>query len=539
MVSIIKRHQPLIIATGILYLTTAVWLILSIRQNDGHLIYTMDDTYIHMAMANNFSQHRVWGVTQYGFTSSSSSLLWTLLLSSVYFLLGTNEVSPFILNVIFATFVCVLVYILLRKYKLESFPIFVTLLLIIFFSPLKILIFNGMEHSLHMLLTISFVYLSAKILSEEESYIPKFSLLLILAPLLSMIRYEGLFLVFVVACLFIVKRKLLYAVLLGGLGILPVFIYGLFSISKGWDFLPNSVLLKGSMLESFSLPAIINFFLKFLRQMVAVRNSHVSMLILVSSILFYFNFRRQNRIWQDSIIMIIVFIATTCLHMLFAQTGWFFRYEAYLIGLGIFVIAISLPKNLLKEYQSRIKEKKVRRHAALAFFIFILLLPFVVRSAVALKQIPQATTNIYEQQYQMGLFLRKFYQGQGVAANDIGAINYLADIKNLDLWGLGNLEVAKARRGKYYNIERMHKLATTNDTKVAIVYDYWYKPYGGIPLEWINVGKWTILNNVVCGGDTVSFYAVDPSETNTLIENLRAFSSYLPKDVVQTGKYTE
>ena len=61
------------------------------------------------------------------------------------------------------------------------------------------------------------------------------------------------------------------------------------------------------------------------------------------------------------------------------------------------------------------------------------------------------------------------------------------------------------------------------------MYDSWFQ----IPAEWIKVGEWQIRDNVVCGDDTVSFYAVDPAATPGLIENLRAFASRLPADVIQ------
>jgi len=69
------------------------------------------------------------------------------------------------------------------------------------------------------------------------------------------------------------------------------------------------------------------------------------------------------------------------------------------------------------------------------------------------------------------------------------------------------------------------------------VYDHWFDVYGGIPSQWIKVGQWKISNNVVCGGDTVSFYAVDPNEQNRLCDSLRHFSQNLPQNVAQEGKY--
>lgn len=540
MMKIVRRNWPLIAATGMLLLTVAICLTISIRQNHGHPVYVLDDPYIHMAMAKNLAQHGVWGITKYSFTSSSSSLLWTSVLSSVYFLFGINETSPFILNIVFAIFVCILVYILLRKYKLQSVFIFIALLFIIFFTPLPSLVFCGQEHTLHLLFAIPFVCLSSKILSNEKSSNLQSSLLLILAPLLTMTRYEGLFLVIVAGCLFVVRRKRLYALLLGGLGILPIMIYGLLSVSKGWYFLPNPVLLKGNVPNFSSLEGVIRFFggLGYYR---IAKNPHILTLILGVLILFHLQYSRQRKIWTESTIMIIIFVTTALLHVQLAGVGWFYRYEAYLVGLGIFVMAISLREYLPGKLQIEIGKKLPLQYATSILLILIALSPFVLRGAISLISIPQATKNIYEQQYQMGLFLREFYQQQAVAANDIGAINYLADIKCLDLWGLGSMEPTKAKAKKRYNSQQIDELTRSEHVKIAIVYDHWFEEFGisGIPSQWTKVGQWKILNNLVCGGDTVSFYAVDSSEIDNLIKNLKTFSSRLPKDVVQTGEYVK
>ena len=284
-----------------------------------------------------------------------------------------------------------------------------------------------------------------------------------------------------------------------------------------------------------SLEDVVKFSYSGFQQI--VQNPPLLMLIFVGLIVFYFHYSKQREIWENSIVMIIIFMATFFLHMQFARTGWFFRYEAYLIALGIFIISISLSEYLPEKFQIRIDINQILRYVALAFIF----LPFVLRGTISLIRIPRATTNIYEQQYQMGLFYREFYQMETVAANDIGAINYLADIKCFDLWGLGNLEVGRAIRGRHYNSQQIYGLTKAKHVRIAIVYDHWFArdEIGGIPSQWIKVGEWKILNNVVCHGNTVSFYAVDPFEVNNLIQNLRDFSSHLPKDVVQTGAYTK
>ena len=534
--SIIKKHWALIASIGVLWITVAVLLIFSIRQNQGHLVYALDDPYIHMAIAKNFAQHGVWGITKYGFTSSSSSLLWILLLSFIYFLLGVNEITPFILNVIFATLTICLVYVILRRYELPTFYTFVALLSIIFFTPLLALIFSGMEHTLHILIVISFVYLSAKILSKEKSTFLESSSLLILAPFVTVIRYEGLFLILVIFSLFIIRKRLLYSSFLFVLAIIPLAIYGLISISNGWYLLPNSVLLKGNT-PMLSLIGIAKFFNHFSKHMAAT--PHILILAMGALILFIFQFNKQKTLWKDSTIMLIIFAATTLLHMLFARTGWFFRYEAYLVALGIFVISIGMREYLPKKISIEFDKSLIPKYVAIVFLIFLVISPFAGRGLIPLVRTPQATTNIYEQQYQMGLFLKQFYQGESVAANDIGAINYLADIKCLDLWGLGSLEVAEAKRNGCYDTQKIYNLAKQKKVRVAIVYDHWFAGYGGIPSQWIKVGEWKISNNLVCAGDTVFFYAVNPEEESKLIENLRIFSPQLPKDIKQSGKYID
>lgn len=535
MISLIKKHWPLIIALGVL-VTITVLLISSIRENQGHLVYALDDPYIHMSIAKSFAQHGVWGINKYWFTSSSSSLLWTLLLSLIYFLFGVNEVSPFILNLIFGTLVVFGVYLLLRKYSLQPLFILIVLLTIIFFTPLPSLIFSGQEHTMHAVLTIPFVYLSAKILLDEKSAFKEYILLLILAPLVTTARYEGLFLVLVVCTLFAARTRWVYSFLLGGLAIIPIAIYGVISITKGWYFLPNSVLLKGHT-PSFSIIGMSKFFHDFSAQIAG--NQHIFILLSVALLLFILQFTKQKTFWKDSGIMLAIFIATTLLHMLFARTGWFFRYEAYLVALGIFVIAIGMREYLPEKLSIVFDKSLIPKYVTIALLILIVISPLAKRGVLSLTRMLRATTNIYEQQYQMGLFLNQFYQGESVAANDIGAINYLADIKCFDLWGLGSLEIAKAKMDKRYTTRQIYDLAKQKEIKIAIVYDHWFEGYGGIPPEWIKVGEWKISNNVVCGGDIVSFYAVNSSEVDNLIENLRAFSSHLPKDVVQSGDYTK
>jgi len=97
---------------GVYWVTVIVLVILSTNLNEGHLIYPLDDTYIHMSIAKNVVLHHVFGVTRYEFTSSTSSPLWTFLLAITYLAFGVNERSPLILNLLFGTLAILIMWLL-------------------------------------------------------------------------------------------------------------------------------------------------------------------------------------------------------------------------------------------------------------------------------------------------------------------------------------------------------------------------------------------------------------------------------------------
>lgn len=528
----IKKQLSLITSIVILWIIAAILLVISIKKNQGHIVYAIDDAYIHMAIAKNLAQNGVWGVTNYAFSSSSSSLLYTLLISVIYFITGVNEVTPFILNMIFATLTIILVFIILRRYTLNSFWSFIILLSVIFFTPLPALIFSGMEHTLQILLTIFFVYSSAIILSKRKPAFLEYSILFISAFFITATRYEGLFLILVVSILLIIKKEWFYSSLLLIIGIMPLAIYGIISISKGWYFLPNSVLLKSNVLL---YPGITRFLIHSVGQI--IKTPHIYVLVAAALVLLIFQYKKHNNFWKETTIMLVIFIATTLLHMIFARTGWFFRYEAYLIALGIVVVGINLHEYFL-EMSSVIFDKSLPQKKFLIILVILIIsFPLAQRGFTSLIITPQATNNIYEQQYQMGLFLKNYYRGEYVAANDIGAIDYLGEVRLLDLEGLGSLEVAKKKMEGSYDTKAISELAIQKEVKIALVYDQWYEKYGGLPQNWTKVGEWKIQNNVVTAGDTVSFYAITFEEENKLTKNLKLFSLEMPKDIIQTGKY--
>ena len=246
-------------------------------------------------------------------------------------------------------------------------------------------------------------------------------------------------------------------------------------------------------------------------------------------------FIKKGTIWEAPTIWLTVTGISILIQLIFIDNNWLLRYTSYLVVMGLISITIGLYDYLPQNLSFNFTRGSWPRYLGLSLLILLLFSPFAVRT-YDISIVPQSTNDIYEQQHQMALFLREYYQGDSVAANDIGNINYFADIKCLDLVGLSSNDVAQLREKNAFNARELDNLTNKHHLKIAIIYDQWYK--GDIPSNWIKVGEWTTPHSVTLGNATVTFYATSPENAVELIQNLRSFSGKLPKDVKQSGMYT-
>ncbi len=545
----LKHYGPLIITIALLWLILILFLNASLSKNQGNLIYALDDAYIHTAMAKNFSQHGVWGVTKHQFTSSSSSILWTLLLSALYFIFGVNESMPFVLNFFTATLVLLVIFYILKKLKFTFWRLTMILAAFILFIPLPYLVFGGLEHVLQILFTLVYIYTASLVINSNDDTSTRSKIkdarlnrvfLFLLSPLVIMIRYEGLFIIFAVCLLLIARKKYFLSFINGVTGLFPLVVYGVISVINGWYFLPNSVLLKGQRPDISNFKGILEFIYSGLRQM--VYNVHLNVLLISVLALLWFLYKKYNRLWLLPNTMGMLFVTVLTCHMFFAKSGYFLnrypqiRYDAYLAAMGLLVvfIAIGYP---LKEKTEKIKTNLLEK-SLVTLLMFILILPLAERGVRTNLKVIRATSNIYGQQYQMGLFLKKYYSNQIVAVNDIGAVSFLADIHCFDVWGLVTKEIGDLKLNKNFTPENIARVTQQSGAGIAVVYDQFIRLAefeGNRPKKWTKVGQWRIPHNVACARDTVSFFALKESEAPWLIQNLREFVPQLPPEVIKEG----
>jgi hypothetical protein len=522
---------------AILLLVFWMTLATALRMNHGTLVYALDDTYVHMAMAKNFAAHGVWGITSYGFTHSSSSPLWTLLLSAAFRLFGPSETLPLVLNLVLALVFIYTTYRILRA-RLAAAPpwsLFGLLLAVVFFTPLSPMVFVGQEHTLHLLAALVFAHLAARRIAPPEIGLPRPERIgfWLLVPLLAAIRYESLFLVLPVCILLAVRRRWREAALLGGLSILPIVLYGGIALAHGWGFFPNSVLLKAN-LPGGGIGHTISTITGYIALQRLVGCPHL--LVLTAAALLFFALRRGQAVGEGSRSWLFLFLVATGLHLTLADLDWFYRYEAYLVALGVVAVGGAAIELLGRGGESPLGDwRRFPRWLALGALALIFAVALADRGARALLETPDAMTEIGQQQYQMGRFLAEYYPGASVALNDIGAADFLADIHCVDLMGLASMDVARAIRSGAFDLDAREALLREHGVRIAVVYKAWFIR----PPTWIPCGEWTIRHHVVVGDITVTFFALEESAVEPLIRNLREFAPRLPPEVIQSGRYVE
>lgn len=531
---------PLLAASGLLLGVTGYFVRQVLVRNDGQWEYPIDDAYGHLAVAKHLVQHGVWTYSApNGFDSGISSLAWPLLLAASFLVTGVNVYATLALNLLSALGLLWYADRMLRRAGARSGLILGGLLATVAFTPLPLLVLIGMEHCFHALINLVFLDLACRFLAEEEGHQlpPPRWMLLAAALVLTLARYEGTFLVGVTMLLLACRREWKLALKVGAAAAAPIVTFGIFSLSQGWLFLPCSVLLKGTRPASLSLPDLLTYAQRGYVQM--TENPHLLFLVLALAILLVARSARGAGFWSYPTLLPGLLLAGTVAHLQFAALGWFYRYEAYLVAAGCVVAGIvlvdMLPRRPLRTWRQPTAWPQL---AAWALTLGLFGLPFWQRTVESGGTLVPGCRNIYEQQFQMARFLRRYYQGEGVAANDIGNIAFYADTRLCDLAGLVNQEVMHRLRARTYDQEAVRRLLARYHVQVVVVYDTWAGIYGGQLPEWgVPVGRWTIPDNRVCASQTVSFYAPQPELVPRLTKALRDFAPSLPADVVQDGGY--
>lgn len=472
-------------------LLTAAVTILALRMDDGHLVYTLDDPYIHLAMARNWLRSGILGISPGVFAPATSSPLWTALVTAFAYPLGVREWLPFALNVLACSLLLPLFWwgsVGIHEAEASCCPRrvawwwYVAAILLPIVAHLPGLTLSGLEHPLHAALTIAFTV--AIFEAARRGTRRGLAVLYLLALLVPLARLEGAFAVGAGAALLALHRKPVPAFLVAVAGAIPTLALGLYFRAHGAFVLPNSIVAK-------AVPAtdLHGWFLHLKGQFLGNLGADPSLraVVVVALIWLYYGWRARRR---DAVEEAAYFLALAALHLLFASVGWFDRYQAYLIALGMFFfVRHTWPRTVVNPIAM------LRRESALGVgLVYFLVIGFGVNKVMDYLAVPVATNNIYEQPYQTGEFIAEYYPRSAIVASDIGVVSLRAGGSVTDLAGLGSTDVLRALRaaGGHRGLRpgQIEPIVEKNGADLLVISLDAYDP--SLYARWYPVATWTI-----------------------------------------------
>lgn len=489
----------------------------SVRQTEGSFTYLIDDAYIHLAIAKNFALHKVWGITQYQFSSTSSSPLFTFIISVFIRIFGDNDLLPLYFNM-FCGFGIVFY---LVKYFSTVFdtviPVVSSVLFTLFFSVLHVQLLSGMEHIFHVLLIVVNIWCFSR-MSSLKSAVAGFYLSLIL---MGLVRFESMFYFAILSVVFLLAKKWKESLAVLLAGFIPILIFCYFNYLQDGYLFPNSVVVKGTKFnfEDGFLHQLKVIFLDQLLLNISFYKIGVFPILMSIFIVGREIYKKKMyNIIQTNFLLIVFSLLMIC-HSLFAELKGSFRYEAYILT-GFSMVIIPKISGIFCDFKAYIKREKI-----LSVLVLMNVLLLCYKTVYAHRMLDKGGKNIYEQQMQSAKFLHTYYNNSKVVANDIGAISYYTDIHLLDTAGLGSKETIRFNENKKKADKNFEKFLTqyTSDHQyeIAIIYDEWLN--GFVPETWKKVAVLTIQDGVMVAKSSVSVYAVDDN-VDQLRRNIKNFS---------------
>lgn len=507
------NQQQALFYAGLMLITLLTAQLLAILfLNDGTFIFTLDDPYIHLALAENLIQGH-YGVNLNEFSAPSSSILWPLLIAPLT-LLPASDVWVLLLNTLFALASLKVFSRVIQQIEqalMTELDRKTTLLLyggFILAANLTGLVFTGMEHSLQVLLAMLVV---CGLIEVSRGGSPSFSLWLaiVLSPL---VRYEGLALSGAALFFLFVQRYYWQSVISGLLIAIFLGMFSWFLLSLGLSYLPDSVLTKSDLAASGIDKLLGNLQRNFIPNTVLKASAMVLMA-------FYLLLHAGKSIYPFVLRLLALLMTTAIvLHLFAGSIGWFFRYEIYIWISGLCMLLYLV---IFKFHQSQ-KKSWVDKAC-----LIILMLVGGLEHAIAAITTPIAANNIYGQQYQMHRFINDYYR-KPIAVNDLGLTTYQNPQYVLDLYGLGSGEARKLR--DLDNAQWMNDLVDKHEVNLIMIYDHrvWFPE---LPENWIKLGELRnrgIKLNVVL---PLSFFTPCEACVKPLRKQLESFSTTLPGKV--------
>lgn len=517
--------------TGLLVfaLLCLLQLTVGLYLNGGAFSFTLDDPYIHLALAQQLWEHGHYGVNLGEFAAPSSSVIWPFLIAP----LSSWPLAILALNLGFASATIVVMARGLKTWRLPleapgktSLQRWLLVGLLVASNQVG-LAFLGMEHSLQLLCASLLAY--GLLCGARDNILPSWIWpAFVMAPL---VRYEMLALdAAVLAFAWTQKQGRVASVVSGGVTVALLGAFSYFLRSLGLAAMPSSI--KAKVAASPGAGPLDAVAEQVLRTLTYPQGIIMLLGVVAILALAYRNSARSSGLfklqapWSGPKSLGLALVVACLSHFCVGKYGWFYRYEVYVwtffLLLGGYLVTTAYAQRLEKLFL-RVSARRIGLLSvlALAACSFLYLWALIIG--------PLGSNNIYEQQFQMHRLLKDHYP-HPVAVNDLGWVAYRNPNYVLDLWGLGSEQARKARFAADQSSAWMDSLAKSKDVRLAMVYDAWFKE---LPPSWIKIGTLSLGKmRITPAHADVAFYLMDAAEAPRFCEAAKAWAKDLPSGVV-------
>lgn len=455
------------------------------------VIFSVDDPYIHLALAENIS-HLHYGINVNEFASPSSSIIWPFLIAP-FAGLNIGSFGALLWNIIGLGLIF---HLWNRLFERLHFSLGVSAALAMALTFLLNgfgLVFTGMENTLHVAASLAVVI--GLIETVEDDRLAPW---LIPAAVCSvLLRFEGAGVAIAAACALFMTGHKKPAVVIIALTALCLFTFSVGLTLLGLPPLPSSVLAKlheGSWFRKLTYPTL---------------NIPFTVMIIVF-------FTQKDPLADRKRLALFTFAFIVGLgHILAGGLGAFRRYEIYAVTT---VVSMTIYFLFSQPEQRKFDDRTLI--AASVLFVLFCSVCFVRNTVVT----PFAASDIYNQQYQMGRFAKDYWKAP-IAVNDLGWVAYGNPNYVLDLWGLSSESARKARLSAEPGW--MGQLVTAKKVGLALIYAAWFKD--DIPPHWTHIGHLHFNGqSVSIAFPDVDFYLTDANEAQRAYQALTEFKKTLP-----------
>jgi len=498
----ILKHSSAWLAVLVFAIAAVCELNATLAATGGVFCYSVDDAYIHLALAERIA-HGTYGLNLHEFSAPSSSIVWPFLL-----LIGVgtswHPFVPLALNFIFGGMAAWLIGKCVDEWPWQEEGQWwwlkraaTTVLFVIGLNVVGLMYF-GLEHVLQLLLSVACAYGILQVHRGRE--MPWWCL--VAACVGPAVRYENIAISIAVAVVLYwnARKKEAIWTMVASL-ILPL-LFSAYLLGHGGFALPNSVLMRANSGGGW------RGFIETLKLDLArdvTQNTRLSWLCVLGfpAELWWIN-RRSRPAAAASVTIVLGLVLAV------GKVGSF-RYESFAVAFTVLILFAVLGDRY--------------RQWHLAILIFILCTWPYFRY---LRQSAISSENIYQQQYQMGRFVRDYYK-KNVAVNDIGLVSYRLpqNIYVLDTAGLASRE-SYLQPNK--DAQWTDRFVRSHDAGLAMIYTDWVQ---GIPPTWTLLGRFVLGSELISPAeDHVEVYATSVGNAAEIDAELRAFQKTLPPGVI-------